>query len=94
MANCFWFHQGKCQLYTMPADMVRDILSSTPKAREDITKCGLSCPDVDLEFLEYANDPRTLNEPSDLQVQRDMQRVNRYRDIMTLLNRPRNQSGE
>lgn len=91
--DCFWFHQGKCQLYTMPADLVMDILSGTPKSREDLVNCGLSCPDVDQAFIDYANDPRTLNEPSDLQTERDMQRVNRYRDIMTLLSRPRNQNG-
>lgn len=77
---CFWFTQGKCQLYSMEQDMVLSILSRVPKARQDILACGHGCPDVEAIYIRFAQDPRTVVEDEVDVNARHMKSVNPERD--------------
>lgn len=80
MADCYWFHQGKCQLFTMPEDMVYRILARVPKARKDLTGCGTACPNVDLAFIEFAENPDTMVEDQIERNEKHMKHVRKYVD--------------
>jgi hypothetical protein len=59
-STCFWFNQGKCALSHFPADLVLSILASNPTARRDLLKCDVSCTDVSLDYIAYAEQDGTL----------------------------------
>lgn len=80
MPNCYWYSQNKCQLFTMPEDFVYSILARVPQAREDLVTCNVKCPNVDVAFIEFAQNPKTLIEPNDVTNAKHMEHVRKYRD--------------
>lgn len=78
--RCYWFNQGKCFLFHMEEEMVYSILSQVPQAREDLIRCGYSCPEVDSEHITYAKDEATLVEEEFVGNEAHRRRMNRYID--------------
>jgi hypothetical protein len=78
--NCFWQSQGRCTLSYFPEDLVYEILSTNPTARADLLDCGLECGSVNLSYIEFAENDRTLVEDSIETNERRGKRVRQYND--------------
>jgi hypothetical protein len=78
--GCYWFTQGKCQLFHMEDRMVYNILSRVPKAREDLAGCGVKCPNVDVAFIEFAENPDTMVQEQHEVNEAHMKHVQKYVD--------------
>jgi|AntRauTorckE6833_2_1112554.scaffolds.fasta_scaffold00822_3 hypothetical protein len=82
--GCYWYSQGKCQLYTMPEEMLFSILTRVPAARDSIVECGLKCPEVDDVFIKFASNPDTMVKDQTIANQELMDKINRYNDAQRL----------
>jgi hypothetical protein len=77
---CFWFEQGRCQLSTMPCQLVLDILRSNRKAQVDLQGCaGGSCPPPDPFYVTYVARMGLKQDPSE-DNDAFQRRINVYRD--------------